>query len=187
MSKTEQRDLIREIEVRESEDSMKMTGYAVKWGLASHKIGGRFTERFLQGAFSETLQKDDQRFFYAHDPTKVLGRTKNGTLRLEEDAIGLRFEVDLPKTTLGKDTFESVKRGDVDGVSFGFRASEEDWDRRDKTNIIRTVKKASLLEVSAVTFPAYPDSEVSTRGHDPFAEYNKQDEQRKRLILQTFI
>ena len=84
-------------------------------------------------------------------------------MRLSEDAVGLRFELDLPNTTLGNDTYESIKRGDVDGVSFGFSMITQDIEEPDDDLMLRTVTKAKLLEVSAVAFPAYPDSEVSAR------------------------
>ena len=119
--KTEIRDLITDsIEIREDEDGNRtISGYAVKWEKKSHVLGYfyKFREQFKKGAFADSLEKDDQRFLWSHDVSKVLGRRKNNTLRLEEDEVGLRFELDLPKTSLGDDTYESIKRGDVDGVT----------------------------------------------------------------------
>lgn len=178
------------IEIREENNMRTLQGYAVKWGKNSHKIGGRFTERFQKGAFADSLSKDDIRALWSHDTSKVLGRTKNNTLRLEEDDVGLRFELDLPSTTLGNDTYESVKRGDIDGVSFGFRAINQDWENRDSNNIIRNITKAKLLEISPVGFPAYPDSQVSARSHDAFNDYIEERQQatlRKKLILKTYL
>ncbi|PEP81913.1 HK97 family phage prohead protease, partial [Bacillus toyonensis] len=83
---------------------------------------------FQKGAFADSLHHDDIRALWSHDTSKVLGRTKNNTLRLEEDDKGLRFELDLPRTTVGNDTYESVKRGDIAGVSFGFRAIQQEWE-----------------------------------------------------------
>jgi hypothetical protein len=194
VEKTELRELTtQQIEIREGDDGNRtLTGYAVKWEKNSVVMGyyRKFREQFRQGAFVESLQKDDQRFLWAHDTSKVLGRTKNNTLRLTEDLIGLRFELDLPKTTLGNDTYETIKRGDVDGVSFGFSMITEEIDEPDDDLMLRTVTKAKLLEVSAVAFPAYPDSEVSARGYDPykhFVEDRAQDELRKILILKTYL
>jgi uncharacterized protein len=194
MDKTEQRELLtQKIEIREDEDGNRtLSGYAVKWEKKSVVMGyyRKFREQFRQGAFTESLQKEDQRFLWSHDTSKVLGRTKNNTLRLMEDSIGLRFELDLPKTTLGNDTFETIKRGDVDGVSFGFNMISEEIEEPDDDLMLRTVTKAKLLEVSAVAFPAYPDSEVSARGYDPYKHYledKKQLELRKRLILKTYL
>ena len=194
--KTEIRDLITDsIEIREDEDGNRtISGYAVKWEKKSHVLGYfyKFREQCKKGAFADSLEKDDQRFLWSHDVSKVLGRRKNNTLRLEEDEVGLRFELDLPKTSLGDDTYESIKRGDVDGVSFGFRKEDDEIEEPDDDLPLRTVKKAKLLEVSAVAFPAYPDSEVSARGYDIMKDYadelkEHQEEQKAKIRLLTII
>lgn len=176
MDKTETRELITEkIEIREDDDGNRtLSGYAVKWEKKSSVLGYyyKFREQFKKGAFADSLKDGDQRFLWSHDTGKVLGRTKNGTLRLKEDDVGLRFELDLPNTTLGNDTYESIKRGDVDGVSFGFRNPDDHIEEFDDDLPLRTIKTASLIEVSAVAFPAYPDSEVSARGYDRMKQYN---------------
>jgi uncharacterized protein len=194
MDKTELRELTtQKIEIREGEDGTRtLSGYAVKWEMKSHVLGyfRKFREQFKKGAFEDSLSKDDQRFLWSHDTSKVLGRTKNNTLRLFEDAIGLRFELDLPDTTLGDDTYKSIKRGDVDGVSFGFQMIGHEIEEPDDDLMLRTVTKAKLLEVSAVAFPAYPDSEVSARGYDPYKQYveeRQRSEKRKRLYLRTLL
>ncbi|MGY0692980.1 HK97 family phage prohead protease [Virgibacillus sp. FSP13] len=178
MDKTETRELVtNKIEIREDDDGNRtLSGYAVKWEKKSQVLGlfYKFREQFKKGAFLESLNDDDQRFLWSHDLSKVLGRTKNSTLRLKEDDVGLRFELDLPSTTLGNDTYESIKRGDVDGVSFGFRAEDDEVDEPDDDLPLRTVKKAKLMEVSAVAFPAYPDSEVSARGYDPMKQHDNE-------------
>lgn len=176
MDKTETRELTsNKIEIREDDDGIRtLSGYAVKWEKKSQVLGlfYKFREQFKRGAFLKSLNNDDQRFLWSHDTGKVLARTKNSTLRLKEDDIGLHFEVDLPNTTLGNDTYESIKRGDVDGVSFGFNVIDDEIDEPDDDMPLRTVKKAKLIEVSAVAFPAYPDSEVSARGYDPMKQYD---------------
>lgn len=187
-NKMEKRELMTsKIEIREDDDGNRtISGYAVKWEKKSHVLGfyRKFREQFKKGAFADSLGKDDQRFLWSHDTSKVLGRTKNSTLRLTEDGVGLRFELDLPKTTLGNDTYESVKRGDVDGVSFGFRMESHEIEEPDDDLMLRTVTKAKLLEVSAVAFPAYPDSEVSARGYDPVKEYMQEtNELRSKLYV----
>ncbi|QNG61784.1 HK97 family phage prohead protease [Bacillus sp. PAMC26568] len=182
------------IELREDDDGKRtITGYAVKWEMKSHPMGYfmRFKEQFKKGAFTESLTKDDQRALWSHDTSKVLGRTKNGTLRLYEDDIGLRFELDLPNNTQGNDAYESIKRGDVDGVSFGFRMRKQEWDESDPDNVVRTVMQADLMEISPVGFPAYPDSQVAARSADPYQSFLEEKEQknleerRQRLILLT--
>lgn len=194
VDKTETRELLTEqLEIREDEQGNKiLSGYAVKWEKKSHVMGyyRKFREQFRQGAFTDSLQNDDQRFLWAHDTSKVLGRTKNGTLRLIEDSIGLRFELTLPDTTLGEDTYKTIKRGDVDGVSFGFSMINEEIEEPDDDLMLRTVTKAKLFEVSAVAFPAYPDSEVSARGYDPYKniiEERERETLRRKLILKTYL
>lgn len=194
MTKTETRNLVtNDIEVREGENGQRtIIGYAVKWEMKSHTMGyfRRFKEQFRKGAFTESLSNDDQLALWSHNTSQVLGRTKNGTLRLYEDEIGLRFELELPNTTLGNDAYETIKRGDVDGVSFGFRMQQEEWDETDPDNIIRSITKAKLLEISPVAFPAYPDSQVSARSHDPYKEHVDEKvraQKRKRMYLQTLI
>lgn len=194
---TEKRELPQStIELRETEDGQRtITGYAVKWEMKSHTMGWftRFREQFKKGAFTESLNKEDQRALWSHDTSKVLGRTKNGTLRLYEDDIGLRFELDLPNTTLGNDAYETIKRGDVDGVSFGFRMLKQEWDEADPDNVVRTITQADLFEISPVGFPAYPDSQVSARSEDPYKAYLEEKQQlenrelRKQLILKTYL
>ncbi|MDT0163826.1 HK97 family phage prohead protease [Bacillus sp. AG4(2022)] len=195
--KTEKRELDHStVEIRETEDGQRtLTGYAVKWEMKSHKMGywTRFREQFKKGAFTESLNKEDQRALWSHDTSRVLGRTKNGTLRLYEDDVGLRFELDLPNTTLGNDAYETIKRGDIDGVSFGFSMRKQEWDESDPDNIIRTISQADLFEISPVSFPAYPDSQVSARSDDPYKVYLdeknqvKNNELRKQLILETYL
>lgn len=192
MVKTEIREISTNgIEYREDTEngSKKLAGYVVKWEKKSFPMGffRRFKEQFKRGAFTESLQKDDQRALWSHDTAKVLGRIKNGTLLLREEAEGLYFELELPNTTLGHDAFESVKRGDVDGLSFGFRMITEEWDDKDQADIIRTITKASLIEISLIAFPAYPDSEVSTRSNDPYKDYKQSESQRRKLLLRTYL
>lgn len=189
IQKAEKRELTNQIEIREDESGRTLHGYAVKWEMKSQTLGywRRFKEQFRKGAFAESLTNDDQRALWSHDPSKVLGRTKNGSLRLFEDNIGLRFELDLPNTTLGNDAYETIKRGDVDGVSFGFVMQKEEWDESDLDNVVRTITKAKLLEISPVAFPAYPDSQVSARSHDPYKAHYDERIRRRKLILKTML
>ncbi|RUS47558.1 HK97 family phage prohead protease [Cohnella sp. AR92] len=176
------------VELREEDGKRTVTGYAVKWEQLSQKLGywRRFQEKFVRGAFTKSLESFDQRALWSHDTNQVLGRTKNGTLRLTEDDIGLRFEIDLPNSPLGDNAFESIKRGDVDGVSFGFQQRIEEWDDTDPDNIVRTIKEADLYEISPTGFPAYPDTEVAVRSvEDPYKSFREDKLRRKRLALKT--
>ncbi|HDR0619600.1 TPA: HK97 family phage prohead protease [Pasteurella multocida] len=153
----------KDFEIRSSElsaENEKLIGYVVKWNSPSELMWGEFVEQFTQGAFSETLSSGaDVRALFEHDHTKLLGRTQANTLKLEEDGIGLRFELTPPETSLGKDLLVSVKRGDITGMSFGFRSKAENWNF-DLTPCQRIVTNAELVEITVTSIPAYPESNV---------------------------
>lgn len=137
----------------------KIVGYAAVFNSASQLLGEgnrSFIETIRPGAFKELLASADCRGRYNHDA--ILGRTKAGTCRIAEDAVGLRYEIDLPDTTAGRDVAESIRRGDVDGSSFAFRIqpSGESWKMGDGGIAQREITKVSeLLDVGPVDFPAY--------------------------------
>jgi hypothetical protein len=122
-----------------------------------------FREQIAPGAFEATLAEDDVRALWNHDSAYVLGRTKAGTLTLGEDERGLWVEITPPASSLAQSFVESVKRGDVSQMSFGFSVIEDEWDIDDQEQLIRTLKKVKLYEVSPVTFPAYPETEIAAR------------------------
>lgn len=166
------------LEIREIQENSPKTiqGYAIKWNELSNPIGGLFVEKFERGAFAESLKTNNQKAFWSHNSNYVLGSTRSNTLRLIEDDVGLRFEVDLPDSTWGNDAYTSIKRGDVDNVSFGFsliNKDSESWEDRSDGVLIRTVKTANLYEISPVAFPAYPQTEVSARSLEAYNEYKK--------------
>ena len=171
--------LAQELELREPQEgnnTRTISGYAVKWEQLSGKLGWmtRFQEKFLRGAFADSIQGDSQKMLWNHNTDMVVGSTKSGTLRITEDEVGLRFENDLPESDWGNNVYQAIKRGDVDGVSFGFKMLGEEWDETDPDNLIRSVTKAKLFEVSPTPFPAYPQSEVQARTIDTvYAEYRE--------------
>ncbi len=140
----------------------RLSGYAAVFDQLSVVLYGMFRERIERGAFAGTLG-DDVRALWNHDASLPLGRTKANTLRLLEDSHGLRVEIDLPETQAGRDAVESIRRGDVDQMSFAFDVLEDTWDQDDQGQLIRTLRKVKLYEVSPVTFPAYTGTQVSAR------------------------
>ena len=123
-------------------------------------------ERIAPGAFDSVLaQGEDVRALFNHDPSNVLGRSVSGTLRLRVDDIGLRYEIDLPNTTGGRDLAESIKRGDVSGSSFGFTIAEggQRWFRDNGVDIREVRNVARLQDVGPVTYPAYTATSTAIR------------------------
>jgi len=118
-------------------------------------------ERLAPGCFDEAVKGADVVALFNHDPSMLLGRTKSRTLRLSTDARGLRYEVDLPDTTTGRDVRALVKRGDLSGASFGFIVGLDEW-TREAGMCVRTIVAVKVLyDVSPVTSPAYAGARVS--------------------------
>lgn len=144
---------------------LRFEGYAARFNSPSEDLGG-FIEDIAQGAFTEAIARDDVRALFNHDPNYVLGRTAAGTLTLEEDENGLRFDVDAPDIGWAKDLHESVKRGDIDQCSFAFDVEQDEWTRgKDGNPDRRTLKKVRLYDVSIVTYPAYQATSVHARSY----------------------
>jgi hypothetical protein len=147
-----------EIRVDPSGDR-KLTGYAIVFDRKSLDLGG-FKEIIHREAIDRTLSEAlDVRALVDHDPGRILGRTRAGTLRLRADGHGLAVEIHPPNTTNARDIMESVDRGDVTGMSFAFRTLTDDW-HMDDGEVIRDVFDMRVHEVSIVSFPAYPDTDV---------------------------
>lgn len=138
----------------------RLEGYVATFDTAAQI--GSFTESIRAGAFRDTLADGhDVIGLVDHDPSRVLARTKSGTLRLVEDTRGLAFDLDMPDTQAGRDVLELAKRGDVGGMSFGFSVSKdgEAWD-----GTKRELRAVDLYEVSVVlAWPAYSNTTVNVR------------------------
>lgn len=157
-------------------DGQKMpglVGYPALYGSLSRDLGG-FREIIRGGAFAGALQRaEDVVATINHDRSKVLGRFPNpGTCRLSQNVKGLRMEIDeLPDTSYARDMVESIRRGDVRGMSFAFRTIEDAWREEIIDNqrcVVRELVDMDLHDVSVVTDPAYPETSVGLRSLQTF-------------------
>lgn len=140
-----------------SDDTLTVSGYAAVFDDITDI--GYFKERIARGAFEGVMQ-DDVRLLINHTGVP-LARTTNGTLDLEVDDTGLRYTARLADTTEGRDLYKLIKRGDISQSSFAFTIADEDWDR--KANLRTITRMGALLDVSPVTYPAYPTTTVAAR------------------------
>lgn len=152
-----------DLEIRAEGDGMTFRGYAAVFDSWSEDLGG-FREKIAPGAFTRTLKRDrNLRMFLNHNTDSLLATTRAKTLTLTEDSKGLLAEARLPDTSLGRDTAELLRRGDIDSMSFGFSvdAKAQQWSEDGSE---RTLTDIRLYEVSPVTgWPAYPATSASVR------------------------
>lgn len=142
-------------------DGVKVSGYAAVFNQETN-IAGMFREVIAPGAFKNALTRDDVVFLINHDGLP-LARTRSGTLALSEDGRGLKMETLLIATDPDVERIvPKIQRGDLDKMSFAFRAIKQEWD--DSGDIpLRTIIEAELFDVSIVTNPAYQGTEIGFR------------------------
>jgi HK97 family phage prohead protease len=196
-SKLEIREQENEVEIRSAvgeggEEKHTVYG-SVKYNTESKvmrgTVGKAFVEEILPGAFDEALRSNDIKALWCHDTSKILGSSKSGTLRIEPREDGIDFEIDLPNNSWGMDARESIKRGDVRGVSFGMFVKDDKWakENRDGQQLYkRSIKKANIVELTITGFPAYPSNFVSCRSLEEFEEEQQRsfDDKKKKIMLE---
>ena len=148
-----------ELRIDGTESAPKITGYAAVFNTWTD-IGGWFRESIRPGAFAKTIKENDVRALMNHDENFVLGRNKSGTLKLREDAKGLAVEIDPVPATWADDLLKSMRRGDVNQMSFGFTVNKSEVDYEKDERVLIDV---TLFDVSVVTFPAYPTTSAQVR------------------------
>ncbi|MEC1436547.1 MULTISPECIES: HK97 family phage prohead protease [Bacillus subtilis group] len=175
------------LKAHSNDDGPKViSGYALKFGTRSHNLGG-FIEMIDKRALDQT-DMSDVRALIDHDPSKILGRTSAGTLKLEVDDIGLRFDVTLPNTQYASDLYENLRVGNISNCSFGFMLGKDgdSFTRDQETGLpLRSLRNISkLTDVSVVTYPAYEDTDVTIakRNLQQYKERNRNPEKEKLLL-----
>ena len=175
-------------------DEASITGYGSVFfrdddpGTQYEPVEG-FVERVQPGAFAGIIARgDDVWAAVNHNMENILGRRGGGTLRLAEDDIGLRYWIDIPETTLGRDTRVQIKRGDFTGSSIGF-VPAKDGVRVSKEGglTVRTITEvARLRDVGPVHTPAFKGTTVSARSREWWQEVHDDaaffDHMKKRML-----
>lgn len=154
-----------EVRMEEVLGAPTLSGYAAVYNQLSVDFGG-WREIIRPGAFTGTLAKGpDTRANVDHmGGLNVIGRTRNGTLTLAEDAQGLRVVIQPPDTQAGRDVMTLVKRGDLNQMSFAFWTLRDNWLETGEY-VLRELNELDIDggDVSIVTYPAYPQTSVQMR------------------------
>ncbi len=169
-------------------ESRWIVGYAAKFGVNSLDLGD-FVERIDPQAFGIVAERRgrkkplETRALWNHDANYPLARYP-GTLRMNVDDIGLRYEFPVPDTTYGRDLAANIDAGIVRGSSFSFQIAPggEAWSVEDGRSIRTVTKIDSLIDVGPVTFPAYPDTDVSVAQRSFNAFRSQRDANSSRLL-----
>ena len=164
----ERRSYTFDILADENEAGSVITGRPIVYN--SRTDMGYFDEVIEQGALNTTDLKD-VRFLVNHDTSKIpLARSRrnngNSTMQLDVDDKGLNIKVvlDTENNADARSLYSAVKRGDISGMSFMFGVDGEEWENLDSEHPTRHIKSiSSVVEVSAVTFPAYESTEINAR------------------------
>ena len=162
------------VEIRAEGDTISVSGYPAVFN-SETIIGGSYREHIAPGAFADAIGRDDVMFLINHDGLPM-ARTKSGTLTLAEDERGLYMSAELDSSDPDvRAIVPKMKRGDLDKMSFAFSPEVQSWD--DSGDMpLRTIRQASLYDVSIVTYPAYQDTDIGLRSLSEFRSAQEEKE-----------
>ena len=185
--RTEIRNTTFQVTANEDDEKRTVEGYALLFGVSSDNLG--FEEVIERGALDGVLGKSDVFALLNHDRSKgILARAKNGngSLSLEVDSKGLKYRFEAPKTALGNELLENLRRGEIDQSSFAFTVADggEKWERQKNGVWKRTISKFErIYDVSPVYNAAYSKTSVYMRGKE---EAEKELEEREKQNLEEY-
>lgn len=154
----------RHFEVRAAEEGMIVEGYAATFDeptVMFERDGIKYSEVIRRGAF-EGAQMADVVMNFNHKG-KPVARTKNGTLNLEVDSVGLRIKADLSGTDEGRKLYEEIRGGYLDKMSFSFVVQKDSYAKETRTREIHKFKR--IFDVAAVDIPAYDTTNIQARSY----------------------
>lgn len=134
---------------------------------------GYFDEIIESGALDKADLRD-VRFLVNHDTSRIpLARSRNNNanstmqMTLDNEGMAIRVNLDTKNNSEARNLYSAIQRGDITGMSFMFSVEKEDWENLESDHPLRRIKQISnVVEVSAVTFPAYEDSSISVRNKE---------------------
>lgn len=184
-NKKEIRNTTSQVQVTgENEEKRTVEGYALLFDTASDGLS--FTEVIHRGALDGVLEKSDVFALMNHDQSRgVLARSKNGkgSLSLIVDDKGLKYRFEAPKTALGDELLENIRRGEIRESSFCFDVEKDVWQKDKDGNLKRSIEKiGNLYDVAPVYSGAYSKTSVYMRGKEQ-AEEEMRDKELERYYL----
>lgn len=185
--RTEIRNTTFQVIANEDDEKRTVEGYALLFDVRADNLG--FEEVIERGALDGVLGKSDVFALLNHDRSKgILARAKNGngSLSLEVDSKGLKYRFEAPKTALGNELLENLRRGEIDQSSFAFTVADggEKWERQKNGIWKRTISKFErIYDVSPVYNAAYSKTSVYMRGKE---EAEKELEEREKQNLEEY-
>jgi len=165
---------------QDAEPDYKVRGYASTFEpyvLFTDEEGTEYKEQITPEAFNEA-DLSDVIFLYNHEGM-VYARQKNGTLNISVDEKGLHIEADLSSTQASRDLYDSIQKGLIDKMSFAFVTSEDEYDRKTHTRTISRIGK--VYDVSAVSIPANPDTDIEIISARSYFDGEIEKEKAERL------
>ena len=177
-------------QVTADSESRTVEGYALLFGVRSD--GLPFEEEIQRGALDDVLAKSDVFALLNHDQSRgILARWKGreGSLHLEVDEKGLKYRFEAPKTALGDELLENIRRGEVDESSFAFTVEKDTWEKKSDGTWKRSIDKINeLFDVSPVYNAAYSHTSVYMRGKEQAEQLlQKEEERRKEAELSAYF
>ena len=167
----EQRSYCFEVRAEETERGKVITGRPIVYN--SRTDIGFFDEIIESGAL-DNADLTDVRFLVNHDISRIplaRSRRNNGNstmlLTVDADGMGIRVDLDTENNAEARALYSAVERGDISGMSFMFGVRDEEWDNLESEHPTRRIKAIStVVEVSAVTFPAYNSTTINARSKE---------------------
>lgn len=160
-----------------TDETLTVSGYVNKTQQPSNILGSdkKFIEKISKGAFQRAIDKSlnesrDIDFLAEHKSELILSSTRNNSLKLHEDDVGLFMEATITPTTWGKDYYKLIDSKIIQNMSFGFRSLKDEWRSLEPGLFERSIEELELYEVSAVKNPAYSQTSIAARGIDVIEE-----------------
>lgn len=179
----EQRSYNFEIRAEQNEDGLGIVrGRPIVYD--SRTDLGYFDEVIERGALNGADLRD-VRFLVNHDISKIpLARSRNNNanstmqLTVDDQGMSIRVNLDIINNSDARNLYSAIERGDITGMSFMFAIDDEEWSDLESDHPLRRIKRISnVVEVSAVTFPAYESTSISVR--------NKEALENAKLALES--